>query len=436
MSRVNVAEGQEVVKEDLNKMSSLLQNELYDRVILELMQRAVDGFFQDSFLVTFVSSLTVSVNKGLGFQEDLTVAPEEPTLRPIYQAASVNQTISPADGVNDRIDIITVKHNLADGNTDTRKFKAASGGAITNEIFVIDKDWSVTYNVIAGTPAGSPSAPAVPAGEIQICELLIHAVSGLGSGVDVTDSRSLLPIGGASTIDTTGVTRLTASASVTIDQLMDEIDAFLVSGLQEFTDMVDQVSDPSAPAVNRLRLYNKGDLLFVRNNGGDVTPVGSGGGGGGGGANWVGDALEAEEFSEKVLQFAQSDSQKMTLYIKVPQGYLAGRQILMFLGIYSSDTADEVRMQTVTSLVRKDQDAINSSANQHTANSGDLILTSPANEYRQSQLALTTAIGQINAFAVSPGDILRVELSREAPGGSEATSDVKFIPSSTEVKFG
>lgn len=161
-----------------------------------------------------------------------------------------------------------------------------------------------------------------------------------------------------------------------------------------------------------------------------------GGGGGGGGANWVGDALEVEEFFEKVLQFTQDDTQKMTLYVKVPQSYSINSQISMFIGLYSPDITNEVLMQIVTSLVRKGVDAIDSSANQNTADTGDLTLTGPANEYREGLITLTDLAGQINGVAVSPGDLLRTELTREAPSGAEATDDVRFIPSSTEVKFG
>jgi len=436
MSRVNSADGQEIVFEDINKISSLLQREIYDRVIKEMLQRQINGFFEDSFIASYVSATSVSINKGLGFHEDLTVAAEEPSYRPLFQAANVNQTLDPPDLVNDRIDIITVQHNLADGVTDTRKFKNASTSVITNESFVVTKEWSVTYNIVAGTPSGSPAVPATPAGEIKICELLVSAVTGLSGAGAVTDTRSLLPIGGNMTVNTAGATRITSGSAVLLSQLMGEIDAFLVSGLQEYTDFVDQITDPSVPAASRLRVYNKGGIMFIRENGGTVTPIGSGGGGGGGGANWVGDALEAEEFSENVRQFAEGDTQKLTLYLKVPQGYLAGRQVQMFLGLYSPDTADDVNMQTVTSLVRAGQDAVDSNTNQHTADTGDLTLTAPANEYFEGTVDLSDATGQVNGFAISPGDLLRVELTREAPAGTDATSDVRFIPSSTEVKFG
>ena len=142
------------------------------------------------------------------------------------------------------------------------------------------------------------------------------------------------------------------------------------------------------------------------------------------------------KFSEKVKRFTQGDSQSETLYVKIPQGYLAGRQIQMFLGFYSPSVSDEFRMDVTTSLVRNDVDAINSSANQHISNSGDLINAGTANKYRSTTLDLTSPTGQLNSFAAQAGDILRVELTRGTPGGTDDSQDVRFIPSSTEVKFG
>jgi hypothetical protein len=85
--------------------------------------------------------------------------------------------------------------------------------------------------------------------------------------------------------------------------------------------------------------------------------------------------------------------------------------------------------------VRKNLDAINSSVNQETNDTGDFTNT-VANQMREANIKITSPTGTINSVAVSPGDIIRLELTREAPGGTDDTADVRFIPSSTEVKFG
>lgn len=433
-------DGQEIVFEDLNALQARTRKELYDRVILELVQRAKNAMFGDSFLVSRVSSTQVSVNPGNGFQEDLTVDSEQPVQRLLYRAAAVPLTITAPDGVNDRIDLVVIKHNRADGPTESRKFKNASTDVITNENLVTTEDWEADVELVDGTPAGSPSAPAVPSGYIKLAEVYVTAVTGIAVSGALTDSRTLMPLGASATINSLAFGRLTQSAALTIQQAMEEIDDLLEDGQLDTNLFSDVVSDPAAPATNLQRImYNKGGTLFVRESnpeGGAILPVGSGAGGGGGGANWVGDALEDEEYGEKVFKFAQSDSAELQLYIKVPQGYLSGRQIQAFLGGYSPSASNEWRMQIVSSLIRKGQDAVSSTANQETNNSGD-ILNDQADEFRELTIDVTDVSGQINGFSVSPGDLIRLELTRIAPNdGTEDTADVRFIPSTTEVKFG
>jgi hypothetical protein len=62
-----------------------------------------------------------------------------------------------------------------------------------------------------------------------------------------------------------------------------------------------------------------------------------------------------------------------------------------------------------------------------------VLTNTVANQYRDNELDLTNATGQINSFSVSAGDILKVELTR---GTDTDTADIRFLPSATEVKFG
>ena len=436
MSRQQFNDGQEVVFEDWNKAQARAEQEIYDRVILELIQRAEDSFFDDSFLVSVASPTSVTVNAGSGFQTDATVASTEPQKRLMYLAGPLVVNLTAADVVNDRIDLIVAKNRRVVSETDTRKFKNATSGLISDELFDVANDWDAEVIPVDGTPAGSPSAPAVPAGYIKIAEVLVKAVVGVDAPGNITDSRSLMPIGAGTTIDSSAFVRLTASPALAIQQALSETDAFLKNGTLDDNTFVDSVTDPAAPTTaGDIILYNKGDLLFIRAFGGAVTPVGSGGGGGGAGAQWAGDALAEEEFGQEVKKYSQGGAQTETLYIRVPDGYLAGRQISAFLGAYSPSATNEWSMQVVTSLIRKGQDAMDSTANQETNNSGD-ITNDQANEYTEIGIDLTTALGQVNGFGVSAGDLLRLDLTRLAPGGTEDTADLRFIPSATEVKFG
>ena len=435
MGRRQFNDGMEVVFEDFNEMGAAAEKELYDRVIYELVQRAQDSFFSDSFLTSFSSPTQVSVGSGVGFQTDNTQVDPEPTKRLIDRASATNLNLTAPDLTNNRIDIVCVKAARVAGSTESRKYKAPITFIISNQNLVVSNDWEAEFLVVAGVPSGSPAVPATPAGYIKISELLVLAVTGMSGAGAVTDTRNLMPVGGAATINSLTFVRLTQSAGLSIQQGLSETDALLQDGELRQNDFLDRVSDPAVPPASHVRLYNKGGLLFIRESSGTVTPVGSGAGGGGGGADWKGDALEATEFDQKVKEFAQGGGQSENLYVKVPQGYLAGRQIRMFIGHYSPSSADEFKMQTTAYLVRNGQDAITSVANSHVDDSGD-ITNDQANEYRNLSMDLTNAVGLVNGFAVNAGDILKVVLTRIVPAGTEDTADIRMVPTTTEVKFG
>ena len=196
----NWEDGSEVVIADQNAAPKAVLREVYDRLAYELLQRVEDAFFGDSFLVTYSSATSVNVKKGLGFQTDSTQVSPEPNRRPLFLAADVNTVIGGADVVNARIDLICVKHALVDELSGTRKVKDAISDVISNESLVVQKDWEAEILVVAGTPAGSPVAPAIPTGYVCIAQLAVAASTGLPPG-GVTDTRDLMPIGGGITID-------------------------------------------------------------------------------------------------------------------------------------------------------------------------------------------------------------------------------------------
>lgn len=435
MSRQQFNDGQEVIFQDFNKMGARVENQFYDRVLFEMLQRAENALFDDGFLVSYASPSSVSVNAGVGFQTDASQVAPEPKKRLLYRASATTLNLVAPDLTNDRIDIVVMRAARAEGAAESRKFKDAGTGVISNQNLVTSNDWEAEFDIVEGTPNVSPTVPATPSGWIKIAELTVNAVTGLSGSGDVSDERTLMPVGGSATINSLPFVRLTAMAGLTIQQACAEIDNFLKFGYQNYTDYDVLGADPAVPAVNRVRLYHKGGVWYSRENGGAVTPIGSGGGGGGGGAEWLGDALEVDENAAKVKQFQQSAGQKETLWIKVPQGYLAGRQIFAYLNAYSPSSADQWKFQVVATLIRKNQDAVTSVANQRTINSGDITNT-VANQDRQLSFDITSATGQINGFAVSAGDRIKLELTRIAPTGTEDTADISMVPGSTEVKFG
>ena len=179
-------------------------------------------------------------------------------------------------------------------------------------------------------------------------------------------------------------------------------------------------------------------LLQFSNDGVRYQALGSGGGGGGGGANWQpvdGIApISQIEFGERVFIFSQGQNQAMSLLLKVPTAYLPGSPIKIKLNHYSPSTSGYFKYQATASLVRKDLDAVGSSANQYISTNGDLA-NSVSNLNREVIYDLSGLTGLIGSASPNPGDTILVQIQRITPAGVDDTDDVRMLPSSTEVLF-
>lgn len=159
------------------------------------------------------------------------------------------------------------------------------------------------------------------------------------------------------------------------------------------------------------------------------------GGGGGGGANWLslpGGPIEDTENGQEVFFFEQGLTQTATLWVKVPTGYTAGTQLSVKLGFYSPSSSNVFQMDITSTLVRTGTDAVSSTTNQETDDTDDVTNT-VADQLREETLTLTDANGEINNIAVSVGDLIRIDLSRGTPAGTDDTADVRMVPALTEV---
>lgn len=438
MGRRNFNDGQEIVLEDLNAVTKAIERQLYQRVVYEMLQRTTDAFFDDSLLVSYSSSTSVLVKKGLGLQLDSSQSSPESTVRPIVLAADQSLSIETPDASNPRIDLVCVKADVADEITAARKYKDPSTSTITTEDLVVQKDWEADLVVVEGTPAATPSAPAVPAGYIKIAELTVTAVTGLSGSGAVTDSRTKMPAGALATIDTTSYSRLTAGATTTVTQLFADADALFKNGNFEYLDTENLGATPAAPGASKVRVYFKGGVPYYRPNGGSETPM-AGSGGGGAGANWLpvigNGALEDIENDEKVFLFEDGQEQEISIFFKVPNGYIAGRQITLRAGFYSPGADGDASVIEVTSyLVKAGTDAITSVAN---SNSETATLTNDAtaNKLQNGSFALTSSGGQINSLAVSAGDLIKIKMKRLATSDAADTDaeSLRMIPSTTEI---
>ena len=208
--RQNFASGQEVIFQDLNKISSRLERQFYDRILTKIVQDKSDAFFKDDFKVLFTGATSVNVNGGFGLQTVSSALAYEPTKQPIYKEGSTNINFETPDNSNARIDIVVVKAALVDGLSESRKFKDEFTNVITNESTLVNTEWEASFEVVKGTASTTPVAPATPSGYLKIAECTINASTGLGSQSDINDTRSLLPQAGFS--GATGSRQFTAIA--------------------------------------------------------------------------------------------------------------------------------------------------------------------------------------------------------------------------------
>lgn len=167
--------------------------------------------------------------------------------------------------------------------------------------------------------------------------------------------------------------------------------------------------------------------------GGVPTWATGAGGGGGGSIKWTVDGplapIVKTEFNNEVYVFENDVSQYIYCTVKVPETYVAGNQIFMYVSHYHQASSATQLLTALTTLLPHGT-AFDDITNQHTSTNsavagGNKVLI-------KAEIDLTDASGEINSVAVSPGDLLVVRLGR---GGDTSSDDISMIPSSTEVTF-
>lgn len=212
----------------------------------------------------------------------------------------------------------------------------------------------------------------------------------------------------------------------------------LSTSLNKLSFKFEGYADGSKPAAgNAGRVAYITDLGILKyDNGASWLPIGSGGGGGSVVWSAVGAVapLEDNENGEKIWKYVPNSTDstiKLTVFVKVPQSYLSGTQVKMYVGSYSPSSANTQLLKSVATLIRKSVDAVSTTTNQRTSTNAALTNT-VADQLREHVLDLTDSSGLINGVAVTAGDIIKVELGR---GSDTDTADLRFLPNSTELKF-
>ena len=166
------------------------------------------------------------------------------------------------------------------------------------------------------------------------------------------------------------------------------------------------------------------------------------GAGGGGGGSLIWNALSGyaptkiEEYGETVYMFdPNAPDSEMVAYVKVPQSYTGGKQIKLYIGIYSPAASGNVKMQSRAYLIRESTESIDATTNSRLSTNTEITNTS-GKQYRSLELDLSDSSGEINGVSISSGDILKIRLKRDVSGETSSDSEeTRFMPNGTEVTF-
>ena len=165
---------------------------------------------------------------------------------------------------------------------------------------------------------------------------------------------------------------------------------------------------------------------------------GSGGGGGGGAIEWqsLSNGALANQDGPLGLEyvFSQGLDQELVAYIKIPQSYKAGKPISLFGSFYTDANTNNYRFQLTATLLKDGVTAIASTTNQ---NVDAIQVGCPATSTAPLGLIFNiTTNGEINSIAIGVDDIIILKLQRtDTVSVTETTSDINFLPQTTEITY-
>lgn len=196
-SRVCWNTNQQITSTDLDRMGqAALRSSLHLLAWLcrDLAAGApLSGFAgPDDCKATLASApLTVGVAAGLGMLYDSSLTDDwAPHYRPVAVPAPATVALAAHDATDPRIDILCLAPAVVEDLPQSR-FVYGNG---TPQTLNTRERAGYTLQIVQGTPAASPSAPATPAGALKIAEARVPAISGAAT---VTDTRPLLRLGQA-----------------------------------------------------------------------------------------------------------------------------------------------------------------------------------------------------------------------------------------------
>lgn len=153
-------------------------------------------------------------------------------------------------------------------------------------------------------------------------------------------------------------------------------------------------------------------------------------------AEWRNDGPNAPEAATEngdlVYLFDQGLAQNLTVFVKVPQTYVPGKQLLLYGSFYSASILNTVLFQTSCYLIRQNIDPLSFTTNVRVSTNAAYTNPLNTNVYSQVTFDLSSATGTINSTSITPGDLLKIVLQRASDTDS---ATVRFVPNSTEITY-
>jgi len=192
-NRVKINTGQEFTSNDQNDQQKLRDQFINDRILRRFFgDNASACFIADDCKVLSTGGMGIAIDIGLGFQYVSSESDaDEPKFQPIYLAAQQAITVSTADPTNPRKDIVCIKANRVDAESESRYIMDGSLNIASQSVNTKSNDY-YTHSYVVGTPAGSPSEPAVPSGYVKIATIAVAAGAGSITQGNITDARTIV----------------------------------------------------------------------------------------------------------------------------------------------------------------------------------------------------------------------------------------------------
>jgi len=161
------------------------------------------------------------------------------------------------------------------------------------------------------------------------------------------------------------------------------------------------------------------------------------GGGGGGSLQWIegfNSPIPIIDNLIRVYNYGASQFQILTAQVKIPNTYVAGKQIKLIMPCYSADNSgNNFLIQTIAYLIRPGTDVASLQTNFRTSTNGAITTgAGTVNIPQNITFDLTSSTGTINSISVAQNNYLIVELTRAV---DTSTSDVSCLVYGSEITF-